>query len=338
MVADLLSAVAVCLIPLLHATAGLTLWPLIGLVFLGALLDAPGATARESLLPDLAAAAGMPPERANAAYQTIQRASLLLGPLLAGGLIGVIGAANVLWFDAVTFLVSAGLIARFAPRRTARENAAAGGVRSRYLDELWAGVRFIRRDPLLVRLVGVTAVLNLVESPVWGVVLPVFAREAFGSAGALGLLYASIGVGSVAGAVVYGAVGHRLPRWPVFITGFLGIGLPLFGLAFTPPLWLAMAILLLIGVAAGPINPIFMTVRQERVPPELRGRVFGAITALCYAAIPLGLVAGGVLLDLLGIRTTLLAIAAVYVTISLGMRFSSTLREMDDPRKIAPGN
>jgi len=80
-----------------------------------------------------------------------------------------------------------------------------------------------------------------------------------------------------------------------------------------------------------------VAVAHPAPPPEVRGRVFGAITALCYAAIPLGLVAGGVLLDLLGIRTTLLAIAAVYVTISLGMRFSSTLREMDDPRTIPPG-
>lgn len=123
-----------------------------------------------------------------------------------------------------------------------------------------------------------------------------------------------------------------MPRRPVFVTGFLFIGLPQFVLAFAPPLWLAMATLAVIGAAAGPINPIFMTVRQERVPPELRGRVFGAITALCYVAIPVGLLTGGLLLELVGMRASVSAIAAIYVAISLGMRFSPALRAMDAPR------
>src|SRR5262245_39851577 len=58
-VADLASAAAVAAIPLLHATVGLELWELLLLVFLGALLDAPGATARVSLFPDLVERAGV---------------------------------------------------------------------------------------------------------------------------------------------------------------------------------------------------------------------------------------------------------------------------------------
>ncbi len=113
-ISDLLSAGAVALIPVLHMTIGLNLWTLLALVFLGALLDAPGNTARMSLLPDVAGEAGMPLERANSAFQTIQRGSSMVGPVLSGALIGLIGAANVLWVDAVTFLVSAALILRLA--------------------------------------------------------------------------------------------------------------------------------------------------------------------------------------------------------------------------------
>src|SRR5919106_4964319 len=52
-IADLGSAAAVAAIPLLHSTAGIELWQLLALVFLGALLDAPGTTARQALFPDL---------------------------------------------------------------------------------------------------------------------------------------------------------------------------------------------------------------------------------------------------------------------------------------------
>lgn len=65
-VADLASSGAVAAIPLLYATVGLGTWQLMALVFLGALLDAPGATARASLFPDLVTLADLGMERATA--------------------------------------------------------------------------------------------------------------------------------------------------------------------------------------------------------------------------------------------------------------------------------
>jgi hypothetical protein len=274
----------------------------------------------------------------------------MIGPVLSGALIGLIGAANVLWVDSVTFLVSAALILRLASRLA--RSVGTGGVVSRppgtqrpgptdgspagsedagggYLADVRAGIVFVRRDSVLWRLVALVSVLNLVEAPVWGIMLPVFAEDAYGEASALGLLFGALGAGSVVGAVAYGAIGHRLPRWPIFVTGFLVVGLPMFGLASAPPLWLGMVLMGIIGLASGPINPIIMTVAQERVPAEMRGRVFGALQALAYMAIPLGLLAGGILLDLVGMRTSLLAIATVYVAISLGMRFSRELRGIE---------
>jgi predicted MFS family arabinose efflux permease len=102
-VADLAGAVTVALIPLLYYT--------IGLVF----LDAPGHTARQSLVPDLARRARMRIERANAAFQGIQHTSFLLGPPLAGVLIALFTPGNVLWIDAATFVVSAALVAALVP-------------------------------------------------------------------------------------------------------------------------------------------------------------------------------------------------------------------------------
>jgi MFS family permease len=77
--ADLASAVAVALIPALHLTVGIELWQLIALVFLGALLDAPGTTAREALLPHVAELAGMGLERASGMNHAIHRGSCSWG-------------------------------------------------------------------------------------------------------------------------------------------------------------------------------------------------------------------------------------------------------------------
>ena len=74
-VADLASSGAVAAIPLLHATVGIELLQLMALVFVGALLDAPGATARAALLPDLVELAGVRMERASGIRGAIQQSA-----------------------------------------------------------------------------------------------------------------------------------------------------------------------------------------------------------------------------------------------------------------------
>src|SRR5215204_4242886 len=68
--------------------------------------------------------------------------TMLLGPVIAGVLIGFIGASSVLMVDAATYLVAVGLVAGFVPAgRRAPEPGEERGSR--------AGVRFVLRDPLL---------------------------------------------------------------------------------------------------------------------------------------------------------------------------------------------
>src|SRR5690348_7670947 len=99
-IADLASGVTTALIPLLYFTIGLEFWQLLTLVFLGALLDTPGTTARDSMLPELCEQAGMAIDRAASITHVIERSARLVGAPLAGLLIGFIGTANVLWLDA----------------------------------------------------------------------------------------------------------------------------------------------------------------------------------------------------------------------------------------------
>src|SRR5574340_1479383 len=140
--ADIASCVPVALIPLLHFTIGLQFWQLMVLVFLGGLLDAPGTTAREALIPDLAHLAGMPLERATSIGQMIGRGSMLLGAPLAGFLVASLGTANVLWLDAASFLVSATIVAAAISTQRRTEAPPRG---QRYSDELREGFSFIRQ-------------------------------------------------------------------------------------------------------------------------------------------------------------------------------------------------
>jgi MFS family permease len=116
--ADLASAVAVAAIPFVDAVSGIEVWQVMALVFVGALLDAPGVTAREALLPDLAELASMRIERAAGLHGAIARGSVLIGAPLGGVLVATLGSTTALWVDAASFLVSA-LVVRAPCRRSA---------------------------------------------------------------------------------------------------------------------------------------------------------------------------------------------------------------------------
>ena len=75
-----------------------------------------------------------------------------------------------------------------------------------------------------------------------------------------------------------------------------------------------------------------MTLFQERTPADLRGRVFGTLTALSLAGMPLGFLAGGYLVDALGVTETIVAIATTYAVATVCLLLTPSPREMDAVR------
>lgn len=325
-VADLASSLAVAAIPFLHATVGIELWQLMGLVFLGALLDAPGATARAALLPDVVELAGVPMERASGIRGAIQQGSQLLGAPVGGILVATVGATAALWIDAASFLVSAALVAFLAPRASAGESEARG----RFWGELAEGLRFIRDRPLVRALVVMVLLSNFVEAP-GTVVLTVFAQQQYDSAAALGLMLGVLGGTALAGALAYSAVGHRLRRRRTFLWCFAVVPVGYLALAAVPPLPVALVALAVVGFAAGPINPLIFTVMTEIVPVHLRGRAFGAIRAGAWASIPLGILLGSVLVAVAvaGVAATLLSMGILLAAVVAYGFFNPAFRELD---------
>lgn len=161
------------------------------------------------------------------------------------------------------------------------------------------------------------------------------ADERYGSAAALGLIWAANGAGSLIGTFIYGAVGRRYSRRRTFIFCFIAAAAGLWVLVLLPPLVVTVLVLVGGGIAAAPLNPVLDTVFQERIPADFRGRVFGTITAIAWVAMPLGMLAGGFLLDTIGLQPTIGIIAACYLVATISMLFSRALHEMDQPREQA---
>jgi MFS family permease len=324
-VADLASSAAVAAIPLLDATVGIEIWQLMLLVFVGALLDAPGATARAALFPDVVELADVRMERASGLRSAIQQGAQLIGAPLGGVLVAAFGGTDALWLDSVSFLVSAGLVAGLVPRPQAGPEHEARG---RFFTELAEGLAFIWTRPLVRAVVAMVLLTNLIEAP-GTVVLAVFSKDVYGSAADFGLLVGVLGGAALAGALGYSAIGHRLPRRRTFLVCFAFVPAGYVALAAQPSLPVAIAALAVGGLASGPINPLLFTVMTEIVPTELRGRAFGAVRGGAWAAIPLGILVGGAVVAAIGAPATFLVMGVLLAAV-VGYGFlNPTFRDMD---------
>lgn len=329
---DLLCALSVGAIPVLHRADALPFWTLCALVALHGLAHTPGDTARYVLVPDLAEHAGTSLTRAASLFDAVERGARMLGAALAGLVIALLGAEVALLLDALTFLLSALLIgAGLRGVRGAEPVKGLAPVSPRtYGAELREGYAYLARTRLLAAVVLMVMFMNGIDQGWNAVLLPVHAERNLGGAAELGLVTAAFGAGGLLGALLYGAVGHRFRRRTVLAVAALLCGAPRFAVAGLTDSTVALAVVLAAaGVAGGTINPILTTVMYERVPDELRSRVAGAMTAGCELTMPLGGLTAGLLVEGAGLSSALLLMGGAYLLATLSPVLLPVWRELD---------
>ncbi len=332
--ADCMAGSAIALIPLLDWMIGLAFWQLLLLILCTAIFNTPGATARRGMLPDLAELARMPLERVNSFDEGIANFASLGGPLMAGFLIVLVSARNVLWLDAASFAFSAAVVLLLIPpvvSHVAQE-------RMRYLTALRDGIQFLKQERVILSIASIGSYVNFVGAALMAVVLPVFARTVFDSSVALGVLVAADGGGALLGTILFGFTGHRWPRRTSMIAAFIVSFLALAGLVATPNLIVSTGLLLIDGAAFGIIGPLISTVYQERVPSDLRGRVFGAITAVHHSATPVGVLLAGYLIQFSSLTGALATVAGLSLLMPLMVMVAPALRSMERPTQTGIGS
>ena len=306
-------------IPFLH-WGGLLSFPLLlAIVFVSGAFWAPYFAAQRSALPELLGEDEALVGDANAFLQATQRGTLLLGPVLAGALIGAIGAPSVLIVDAGTFLFAFVTIALFVPRaeRVLPEEDVRG---------VLGGARHLLRDPFLRQ----WAVFLAVGDAAWQALfaaLPFYAFTRYHENAKLaGLLIACFGVSAVVGNAISMRLRKRIDTYALIGFGVLGQALPLWLLVAAGPAWIVALALLLAGFANGIVNPSLHAMLTMRLPPAIRTQGLSAILTADMLLAPVGYLAAGVVLQHWGVGPIFLAVPLVQ-TLAMGGRAVSMLRE-----------
>jgi MFS family permease len=214
----------------------------------------------------------------------------LLGPVLAGAIIGISGVSLAFAINALTFLPV--LIALFwlpdqgTPRIDSRESITS---------ELFSGVRYTWNHPGARRLALMSMTFTFFSAPLQGL-LAIFARQVLGGTSTLyGVMLGAIGLGSITGALSLGKVPAYYPRHHLIPVAMFMFSI--FGVAYTfshTP-WISIALLYCCGVcwllALNPMN----TATQLLASDDNRGRVLSVMLLCAQGAMPFGHLCAGAL-------------------------------------------
>lgn len=257
----------------------------------------------------------------------------IIGPTLGGILIAPIGVGGVYLVTVGLFAV--GVVSILPLPRHGMVSRRQGDAPTRFLDDLAGGFTYVRRDPLFRLLITAALLMPLFSFPVQQL-LPVFAKDTFGTLFAddglgLGILMGSTGVGGLVGAIIATNLSEFRRKGLLMGVGalFMAACFAVFGAtsAWLPVLaafWVGFVMLVLGNIGAMVFQVTNNTIVQANVPDEFRGRVMSFLM-MSFGTMPLGVLPISYAADRWGapaaiIGSQLIALAGVVLMFGLSRR------------------
>jgi DHA3 family macrolide efflux protein-like MFS transporter len=175
-----------------------------------------------------------------------------------------------------------------------------------YFGDLVAGVRYIgSHAPVRWLMILFALTMFLVGAPSY--LTPLMVTRTFGDE--VWKLTANElfwGFGMLAGGVIMSIVGPKIThRVRLLVGAVIATGILVFGLGISTNMWVFFSIGLVIGIMFAAQSTPSMTIIQERVEPEMQGRVFGFVGIVMAVAMPLSMVVFGPLADQVSVESLL---------------------------------
>jgi MFS family permease len=247
-------------------------------------------------VPNLVDDADLP--AANSLLQMIDNSTWALGSLVGGVLVAAQGPHLAYWLNAVTFLVSAALLARIPERLLQEARAETRG----HWRDLADGLVLVRRSRALLTVLIAWSV-GMVANAFVNVGEPFLATEAFdaGSFG-LGLMMAAAGLGLALGAFLAGAWIEERGLPNVYGASLALMALGVAGAAAAPNVWVGAACVIISGTGNGSTIVCNALLVQRGAPDRYRGRAFTVLMSSNTVMLTFGMVLGGRLTESVGPR------------------------------------
>jgi MFS family permease len=326
LVADLVRFAMLASVPVAAFFNALTLAQLYLVAFIAGTARVWFEVAHYSLIPALVSPART--VEANSSLEVTEGVSSLVGPALGGLLIKVLGAANALLADALSFLLAAAAWFSLGPHPS--EALAEVGWRA----QLVAGLRWVRHHRVILENTLSAVVLNIVYAAVTTVFVFYAQHELHFDAARTGLALGLAGIGPIAVATLAPVLRRRFRLGQLLLAELLVTG-PLLALLDLAPILPAAPALLLVALSLGLSGGgailgriLLRSYVQAAVPPPLLGRVNASIRVVAWGGVPVGALLGGTLTQVIGVRWLIALVSAVALLLFLAFALASETKRI----------
>lgn len=320
---DVLRAGLVLLIPVIGADR---LWLLYALVFVHASVGTFFAPARTALIPRVVPAHGL--AAANGLAEATRPIATVLGTATAGVLVGVFdGFVAVFTLDALTFLVSAVLVARIAT--SGRLEAATPDGAHAVLSELGAGFATVRRSRILLGVLVGAAVAMFGLGATNALAVPFVVGDLGLAETWFGLIEAAQTVGLVIAGSSLALLARRLGLQRIVSIALAVVGVLVATLSLVDGAPALVLVFFVIGLAVAPLTGSVATLLQRETPPAMLGRVSASLNATVTGASVGSMAIAATLATVLGIRGVFVAsgIVCLVAAVTSAALFAGTASE-----------
>ena len=228
-------------------------------------------------------------------------AARLVGPAIAGTLIGLLGEWPCFLVNALSYAAVLASLAAMHVKPAAMPNRGQGIV-----EGIREGIRYVRSSRAIRSVLGLLGLVNLMSMPTT-VLLPLVASEVLhGRAETLGLLTSALGIGALGASLFLAARRSVLGLGTLIAWTSAAFGAAMIVLSFSHVLWLSLAALLATGFAMIAQIAASNTILQTIVDEDKRGRLMGFYTLAFVGTAPLGSLLCGFLASRIGTPATIL--------------------------------
>ena len=259
--------------------------------------------------------------RASSIFEAIYSTGYIVGPAIAGLLSSAIGPGPTLAIDAATFALSGAGLAFI--RRDLR--APVDRPRATLVADIREGISFIAGHPVLRAAILFWGVLSITTAPLVAALTVHITRDLGYEDSVLGFVLAAYGAGTVASALLTARMPRR-PVAPALLGGTFATGLLLLGAASATSVPLLLAVSAIAGMTQSAVFVTYISLRTLLSPDELMGRIGSTARTLSLGLQPVGLLVGGILIDVTSGSTTIAAMGVALLVMSVAFVTSADLR------------
>ncbi|RFU19412.1 MFS transporter [Geodermatophilus marinus] len=263
---------------------------------------------RSAVIPAIVGAGGVP--AANALAMTVRQVGVIVGPLLAGVLIGLGDLFVTYAVDALGFLVAVLLLRglpALPPGRDAAPLRLGAAVRG-----VGEGFGFLRTQPVLLMTFVVDVIAMLFAWP--QAVFPELSEGRYaGSPNSLGWLFAGISIGALVMGLTSGWVSRVDRQGAVVLAAIAVWGVAIIGFGLAPTLWLAVLCLAVAGAGDMVSAVLRSSMLQLAAPEEMRGRMQGVFLVVVAGGPRLGDLRAGAIASTAGVGVAMVSGGVVVV-------------------------